>query len=197
VSGRHRIAIATGACALLATALVGCGLPTDASPRRLDDVPFGLVEPTTTVADEEPAAPNDETTTERLYYVSGTRLVSVEEELPLAASPQAQANVVLQALADGPQANMPLRSVLTPSEQLDVTLRGSQATVELDESVLDVTPSEQLFAIGQIVLSLTRVSPIVDVQFSVDGEPVLVPLPDLSSEQGPVTASDYLPLLTS
>ena len=143
-------------------------------------MPFGLVEPTTTVPTEDPQ-PGERAYTDRLYYVSGTRLVSTEQEVPLGATPEAQAQIVLDALAAGPHANLPLRSVLTPSEQLAVTVRGSLATVELDEAVLNVTPSEQLLAIGQIVLSLTRVSPIVEAQFTVDGEGVLVPLPDGSS----------------
>jgi hypothetical protein len=182
--------------AALSALLAGCGLPTDASPRPLEDVPFGLVVPTSTVPADEPT-PSGSTYTARLYYVSGTRLVSVDTDLPLASSPEGQARVVLDALADGPRDNLPLRSVLKPSEQMTVSLRGSLATVELDQSVLDVTPSEQLFAVGQIVLSLTRVSPIVEVQFTVDQQPVVVPLPDLTAEDGPVNASDYLPLLTS
>ena len=185
-------AVATG----LVSLAVGCGLPTDSAPRPLQDVPFGLVEPTTTVPTEDPN-PGERTYTARLYYVSGTRLVSTEQEVPLGATPEAQAQIVLDALAAGPPPNLPLRSVLTPSEQLAVTVRGSLATVELDEAVLNVTPSEQLLAIGQIVLSLTRVSPIVEAQFTVDGEGVLVPLPDGSSQDEPVTASDYLPLLTA
>jgi hypothetical protein len=182
--------------AALSALLAGCGLPTDASPRPLEDVPFGLVVPTSTVPADE-LTPSGSTYTARLYYVSGTRLVSVDTDLPLASSPEGQARVVLDALADGPRDNLPLRSVLKPSEQMTVSLRGSLATVELDQSVLDVTPSEQLFAVGQIVLSLTRVSPIVEVQFTVDQQPVVVPLPDLTAEDGPVNASDYLPLLTS
>lgn len=184
------------AAAIAAALLAGCGLPTDTSPRPLEDVPFGLVVPSSTVPADEPT-PSGSTFTARLYYVSGTRLVSIDTELPLANSPEAQAGLVLDALADGPRANLPLRSVLKPSESMTMSLRGSLATVELDQSVLDVTPSEQLFAIGQVVLSLTRVSPIVEVQFTVDGQPVVVPLPDLTASDGPVTASDYLPLLTT
>ena len=174
----------------------GCGLPTDSAPRPLEDVPFGLVSPTTTVAADDPN-PGERTYTARLYYVSGTRLVSTESEVPLGVTPEDQAGIVLDALAAGPPPNLPLRSVLTPSDDLSVSVRGSLATVELDEAVLNVTPSEQLFAIGQMVLSLTRVSPIVEVQFTVDDQRVRVPLPDGSSQDEPVTASDYLPLLTS
>lgn len=189
--------VAAVALTLAAVAPVaGCGLPTDSAPRPLEDVPFGLVEPTTTVPADEPD-PGERTYPARLYFVSGTRLVSTEIDVPLGTTPEAQASIVLDALADGPPANLPLRSVLTPSEQMSVTVRGSLATVALDESVLNVTPAEQLFAIGQIVLSLTRVSPIVEVQFTVDGQRVLVPLPDLSSQDEPVTAKDYLLLLTS
>ncbi len=179
------------------TALVtACGLPTDSAPRPLEDVPFGLVEPATTVPTDDPN-PAERTYTAHLYYVSGTRLVGTESEVALGVTPEDQAGIVLDALAAGPPPDLPLRSVLTPSDDLSVSVRGSLATVELDEAVLNVTPSEQLFAIGQIVLSLTRVSPIVEVQFTVDDQKVLVPLPDGSSQDEPVTASDYLPLLTT
>jgi spore germination protein GerM len=145
---------------------------------------------------DEPT-PSGSTYTAKLYYVSATRLVGVDVDLPQAATPEDQARIVLQALADGPRENLPMRTALRPSPEMSVTLRGSLATVELAQSVLDVPPDEQLFAIGQIVLSLTRVSPIVDVQFTAEGQPVFVPLPGLSPADGPVKASDYLLLLTS
>jgi spore germination protein GerM len=184
--------------ALAAVVLLGvsCGIPTDSSPRPLEDVPFGLVEPPSTMPADEPT-PSGSTYTAKLYYVSATRLVGVDVDLPQAATPEDQARIVLQALADGPRENLPMRTALRPSPEMSVTLRGSLATVELAQSVLDVPPDEQLFAIGQIVLSLTRVSPIVDVQFTADGQPVFVPLPGLSPADGPVKASDYLLLLTS
>jgi spore germination protein GerM len=181
---------------LLVALAAGCGIPTDSSPRPLEDVPFGLGVPPSTVPADEPT-PSGSTYSAKLYFVSATRLVGVDVDLPLAATPQDQARVVLEALASGPRENLPMRTALRPSTQMNVTLRGSLATVELDQSVLDVVPDEQLFAIGQIVLSLTRVSPIVDVQFTANGQPVLVFLPGLSVADGPVKASDYLPLLTS
>lgn len=185
--------------AALATVVLlgtGCGIPTDSSPRPLDDVPFGLVEPPGTVPADEPT-PSGSTYTAKLYYISATRLVGVDVELPKAATPQDQARVVLQALADGPRENLPMRTALRPSPEMSVTLRGSLATVELAQPVLDLPPDEQLFAIGQIVLSLTRVSPIAEVQFTADGQPVFVPLPGPSPADGPVKASHYLLLLTS
>jgi spore germination protein GerM len=194
VSRRAAAALA-GLAAIVALA-AGCGIPTDSSPRPLQDVPFGLVVPPTTVSADEPT-PSGSTYAAKLYFVSATRLVGVDVDLPLAATPQDQARVVLEALSSGPRENLPMRSALRPSTEMSVTLRGSLATVELDQSVLDVVPDEQLFAIGQIVLSLTRVSPIVDVQFTANGQPLLVFLPDLSVADGPVKASDYLPLLTS
>lgn len=185
------------ALALLAMAVAlggGCGIPTDDSPRALDDVPFGLVLPPTTVPADEPT-PSGSTYTAKLYYVSATRLVSVDVELPRAPTPEDQARVVLEALSNDPRDDVSMRTALRPSSEMSVSLRGSVATVELDQSVLDIVPTEQLLAIGQIVLSLTWISPIVDVQFTANGQPVFVILPGLSAADGPVKATDYLPLL--
>lgn len=183
--------------ATVALSAAGCGIPTDSSPRPLEDVPFGLVVPPSTVSADEPT-PSGSTYPAKLYYVSATRLVGVDVDLPVAATPEDQARVVLEALSSGPRENLPMRTALRPSAQMNVSLRGSVATVELDQSVLDIVPDEQLLAIGQIVLSLTRVSPIVEVQFTANGQPVFVPLPEASATaDGPVKASDYLPLLTS
>lgn len=187
--------------AVLAGIVLGaaaCGIPTDGSPRDLDDVPFGIVVPPTTVPPNVPT-PSGSTYAAHLYYVTATesRLRGVEVDLPLATTPQDQARVVLEALASGPRDNLPMRSSIRPGSQLSVTVRGSVATVELGRSMQDLGVDEQLLAIGQIVLSLTRVSPIVDVEFTSDGLTVFALLPGLGSATGPVNASQYFPLLSS
>jgi spore germination protein GerM len=178
--------------------LASCGVPTDSEARRLDDVPFGLVAPTTEVSGTVPEdSGNDYETT--LYFVrnDNLRLVPVEQQIGRGVTPQEQAMIVLAALGAGPPANLPLRTVLRPTEELEVSVRGSLAIVELDQELLDITaPSEQLFAIGQMVLSLTRISPILEVEFRSAGRVVVVPLPDRPPAGDPVTAIDYLPLLT-
>lgn len=195
MSARLRAVVLVVVAALAATA---CGIPTDSSPRRLDDVPFGLVVPPTTVPPNEPT-PSGSTYTAQLYYVYATssRLASVEVDLPLATTSQEQARVVLETLVSGPRDNLPMRSSLRPDGQLSVTVRGSLATVELDRSVQDLSVDEQLLAIGQIVLSLTRVSPIVEVEFTSNGQPVSALLPGLGTADGPVRAQEYFPLLSS
>lgn len=193
MSRRARVVLGAAAAGAL---LAGCGIPTDSNPRRLEDVPFGLVAPPTTEPDD--TIPDGSVYVAMLYFISGTRLVGVELEVPQAPTVDEQGRVVLRALANGPRDNMPqLRTALPPDAEMNVTVRGSVATVELDEATLDVVAGEQLMAIGQIVLSLTRLSPIVDVQFTAGGQPVFVPLPDARTADGPVKASDYLPLLTS
>ena len=120
MSRRRTLAALTGVLALAA----GCGIPTDSSPRPLEDVPFGLVVPPTTVSADEPT-PSGSTYTAKLYFVSATRLVGVDVDLPLAATPQDQARVVLEALSSGPRENLPMRTALRPSTQMSVMLRGS------------------------------------------------------------------------
>jgi hypothetical protein len=90
VSRRAAAALA-GLAAIVALA-AGCGIPTDSSPRPLQDVPFGLVVPPTTVSADEPT-PSGSTYAAKLYFVSATRLVGVDVDLPLAATPQDQARV--------------------------------------------------------------------------------------------------------
>lgn len=195
MSGHRRSRARLLAMSVLVPLAAGCGIPTDSSPRSLDDVPFGLVATTTTVPANEPT-PSGSTYGAHLYYVSGARLVGVDIELPKAATPLDQARVVLEALSSGPRETLPMRNAVLVGSQLGVMLRGSTATVELGDSVEGITPEEQLLAIGQIVLTLTRVSPIVAVEFTTGGQPASVFLPDLTTTDEPVTASNYFALLS-
>ncbi len=72
------------------------------------------------------------------------------------ATPQDQARVVLEALANGPQENLPMRTALRPShaDRRDVARIGWPRWSSA-QSVLDVAAGQSSsFAIGQIVLSL-------------------------------------------
>jgi spore germination protein GerM len=198
VTDRRRRQVALLLAAFAAAVVAGCGVPTDSSPRPLDDVPFGLVAPPTTVPANVPT-PSGSTVTAVLYFISGSRLVMEEAAVPKASNPQDQARLVLDALTAGPRENSPLFTALRSDANLGVSLRGSLATVELGQAVENLLPEDQLFAIGQIVLSLTRVSPIIEVDFTQNGVPVSVFLPGepLASTDEPVRASNYLPLLTT
>ena len=71
--------------------------------------------------------------------------------------------------------------------------RDGEVVVELDE----VTGTDQVLAIGQIVMTLTSLPDVTSVRFVRDGETVAVPLPDGSLVRRALDPDDYSPLLGS
>lgn len=176
--------------ALAAWATASCGVPTDSDAVRIpaEEVPFGLVDPVATTA-----APTDDVVpdaTVDLFYVSGEDLVSVAGSAP---SPVTATGVV-DALLLPTSPSSSVRSVLDPDDIVAVTIDGSTVVVDLDQTLLELPTSEQVLAVGQLVLTLTRLPDVTAVSFVSGGEPVAVPLPDGTAASDPVGADSFATL---
>ena len=185
---KHRTVIAVALCAALTGVLAGCGVETETAPRRIaeDRLPAALrpeQQPETTLGPSlEPVA---------VWLVGDDRLVRVLHRLEPPVSPAA----VLASLGAGPtdeEVGRSLRSAIADEAMIvDVTVAGGTAAVELDASFNQIPATDQVLAIGQIVLTLTNQRGIGQVRFELAGTEVAVPLPDGRTVDAAVSADDY------
>jgi spore germination protein GerM len=107
---------------------------------------------------------------------------------------------VVAALLAGTTADDPpgVRSAWIDAEQVgEVTVAAGTASVELTDRFADVPASDQLFAVAQMVFTLTGLPGIGQVSFVRGGEPVSLPAADGSTSLGPVSRDDYRVLVDS
>jgi hypothetical protein len=173
--------------------MAGCGVPTDDAPEVADDdrVPFALLAPgpTGTTAPTEDPDPAQVT----LCLQRGDRLVTVRHALPRAATGLAA------ILGSGPtpvERGSGLRSALFDDDLVEgVDVVVGVARVALSDSFATGTPTDQLFAVAQIVCTLTAQRGVGQVSFTLEGAPVGVPRGDGSVSSSPVSRDDYGNLL--
>jgi hypothetical protein len=174
--------------------LAACGLPADDGPRVIgpERLPPALVEPLdATTSTGAPAAPE---TPVSVWMVREDGLISVRRFVPEPLEREA----VVAALLAGTTADDPpgVRSAWTDPDQVgEVTVAAGTASVELTDRFADVPASDQLFAVAQMVFTLTGLPGIGQVQFVRDGEPVSLPAADGSTSLGPVSSDDYRALV--
>ena len=186
------------ACLLVSVMLVlaACGLPADESPRVIgpERLPPGLVEPLdATTSTGVPAAAE---TPVSVWMVRDDGLVPVRRFVP---EPLDRDDVVAALLAGATADDPPgVRSAWIDAEQVgEVTVAAGTASVELTDRFADVPASDQLFAVAQMVFTLTGLPGIGQVSFVRDGEPVSLPAADGSTSLGPVSRDDYRVLVDS
>ena len=166
-----------------------CGVPSDDQFRgakppdalaRPPVAPTTTSAPTTTLAVASTLPPISATTVPslkvQLYFVRNGALVAMDRSFPESVTPQG----ILNTLLFGPPNGDPtLRTVADLSSVVTVQspIKGV-ATVVLSEGFIALPGSEQRLAIGQIVLTMTGLRGVGQVQFSRAGFPQLVPLPD-------------------
>jgi spore germination protein GerM len=101
----------------------------------------------------------------------------------------------LDVLAEGPtpaEASSGLRSALPgPEAVTSVDLSGGVARVDLSRDFTELSGSDQLLAIAQMVFTLTERADVARVGFTLDGEPVQVPRGDGTLTSDPVARADY------
>ena len=114
-------------------------------------------------------------------FVRKDQLVSLIREVP-SASATDRLNTVIQSLLAGPsdteQANG-ITSALPPELALTVLdVNGSRVDLELSGETDGRSATENILAVGQIVLSVTALPSIDQVTFSRNGQPVEALLAD-------------------
>lgn len=225
---RRIIAAACVAAALFGTSVVGCSLPPDERVSRIDVDELGelantttttttTVPPTTLPTTTEPGATSTTTTStttianlatlpQRLYYTLGNTDDLQEVMLPLSDS---ATYATLRGELESPRPEVREQRLATAVRPLliagfdfdptDVTL-----TIALDGDIFDsLTETQRRRAIGQMVLTYTSFVPrdtgaVGFVNFTVDGEPISVPIPpsgSFSDEGQPLTFADFRSLL--
>ena len=151
-------------------------------------MPVGLrSDPTATTV---PAATEPAT----IWLVSGDRLVRVRHDVEAPASVATVTNELLIGPSTAEQ-DRGLRSGLPdPTVVVGTELTRGTARVQLAPSFTEISPEDQILAVGQLVLTLTNLPGIGGVQFNLDGAPVAVPLPSGESSDQPVFRDDFIVL---
>jgi spore germination protein GerM len=194
---RHaRTSVGAAALAVVALGIVGCGIPTDDSPRAIsrENVPDDVADDTT-----EPT-PSQSTVGAPIYLVQSPddpRLVAVQRPVPAGSSPAADPDpaAVLETLltatanrqeqADGITNLIPQDTRLASQPQL---ARGT-LVVDLTNEIFEIEGENQRAAFGQIVCTANRLDGVHFVRFLVAGEPTEVQV-DSGATGGPVTCTD-------
>jgi spore germination protein GerM len=193
---RHvRTSLGAAALAVVALGVVGCGIPTDDSPRAIssENVPDDVADDTS-----EPTA-SQSTVSAPIYLVQSPddpRLVAVDRRVP-AGSPPAGADpaAVLETLltatansqeqADGITNLIPQDTRLASQPEL---ARGT-LVVDLTNEIFEIEGENQRAAFGQIVCTADRLDGVHFVRFLVNGEPTEIQV-DSGATGGPVTCAD-------
>jgi len=178
------------ACGLALTGLgAGCGVPLDdrADVTPGSELPYELgARPAT---DDSVAATG-----------SGPALVFLLRDGSLVATPRNVSDPTdlngllgeLTAPLSVAETNQGLRRALNDPDLVGkVSRTANVATVELNASFDDLTPQEQVLALGQIVFTLTERDEVDRTRFTRDGEPLTVPTGSGTLTDAAVTRYDY------
>jgi len=199
---RHaRTSVGAAALAVVALGIVGCGIPTDDSPRAIsrENVPDDVADDTT-----EPT-PSQSTVGAPIYLVQSPddpRLVDVQR--PVQASspaadpdPAAVLETLLTATASPEEQADGITNLIPPDTRLasQPALARGTLVVDLTNEIFEIEGENQRAAFGQIVCTANRLDGVHFVRFLVAGEPTEVQV-DSGATGGPVTcADDYERLL--
>ncbi|TDD16552.1 hypothetical protein E1218_29590 [Kribbella turkmenica] len=168
--------------------LVGCGVPLQDRPAPIEpqSIPSRLQSPGV-----PSARPSAAEATVRVNFVRENRLVSLPRRVPSADL----LDGVIEALTGGPTSSEQaagVTSALPPDLSLTVvTVQGSRVGLELSGAETDRSATENVLAVGQIVLSVTALPSVDEVTFWRNGAPVEALLADGALTTEPLTAADY------
>lgn len=178
-------------------ALTSCGglrAEDNDHPLADDEVPYDLLAgPTTTTTSPPPPTTTTLPWRTNLWYIAAGRAVQAPRQL----REQPDVAQVLRLLLRGPSVDdQPLvRSALDVG---DATLvgrpEGGTLTVALEADFGTRSPTEQVLALAQLVLTLTEVPGVGRVAFRIGDADIAVPLPNGQLSQGSVSRDDYLGL---
>ena len=188
----RRALVRAVACGALVVA--GCGVPIedDAQPIAADDLPSGLRPSESTipeaVADQEPID---------VWLVRDELLSATRHRVDPPVTPR----LALEELLAGPtsaEQNRSLRTAIPDaSAVVSVEVSGGVASVGLASSFSEIPASDQVLAVGQIVLTLTDLRGIGRVRFLVDDAQIAVPLPTGDATEDSVSRDDYILLVAA
>ena len=184
---RHRSLVAVALVILATVAAAACGVPTDESANKLPtkDVPFGLLDQE---AGSETASSGQEEAL--VYFAKDGRLVASSRKLV----PPVSARSLVNSLSRGPtrvEIAAGLRSAL-PDEAVDrVSLSSGTARVDLARPFTELSSSDQIIALGQLVYTLTGQPGVGLVRFTLLGAGTEVPRANGSLTPARVSRDDY------
>ncbi len=188
---RARAATLVVLFAIVAT-LSACGLPKDRTPREIaaDKVPFGLLGPSTTAAEDQVVHGGDSV---RLYFIDGSKLRPV-----IRAAEQRDFRSVLDQLVQGLRATDPLgitTAIPKDTKVVDAQFDGNDLVITMSNEMLNVQSTEQRNAFAQLVYTMADLG-VQNVRFRVldssgNAQDVQPPT-DLGPHPGALSRSDYL-----
>jgi spore germination protein GerM len=175
---------------LVATAIIttACGLPAR-KVTRLDPttVPFGLLQTSPPSASPQVQGPQAVVYFFANGWLATARRTFVGDNVAAEAARALMAGPTAAESARGFSTDLPPQTRVI---SLDVT--GSVATVDMSGEFGDVGGSEQVFAVAQLVYTLTAPgNGISAVRFAISGSPIEVPDASGSLSAAPRTRSDY------
>jgi hypothetical protein len=133
---------------------------------------------------------------ETLYLVRDGSLVPVQRN----TNRKPTAAMLINDLVAGPtgaEAGTGLTSALLGTDVVaEAVVINGVAKVALADTIQDTGRTDEIAALGQIVCTLTQVPGIFGVQFTRNEQTVKVPRADASLTIGPLTAVDYMTLVT-
>lgn len=172
-------------CAFVVVA-ASCGIPIDDSPRSIA-AGTGDKTPGTTIAD------GGGDTTTYLYFVKNDRLVDVTREVS-----SRNTRAALAALFNGPTATEAANGLISQIPSGASVRRVAEANgttrIEVSKELTNVIGSAALQALGQIVLSVTEISPASTVEFESGGQTIKVSSPT-RGDVSQVSDCDFVTLL--
>ncbi|MEO5898808.1 MAG: GerMN domain-containing protein [Ilumatobacteraceae bacterium] len=178
--------------AVAAVLVASCGVPTEGTPRRIAERRLPESLRPESVADSTPGPAREAVT---VWLVRDGHLVAVthEVEAPATAATTVADLAAAPTLAEQRQS---LRSAIPDGQVIvSVAVSGGTATIALADSFDQILTTDQVLAIGQLVLTLTDLRGIGQVRFELDTTEIAVPLPDGRSTDGAVSADDYRSLI--
>jgi len=128
------------------------------------------------------------------WFIQNDQLVSITRRTPApvdttSALANVTAGVTVAEGARGLRSAIPDPSMITGSEK-----SGGTATVQLAGEFVDIPAADQIWALGQIVYTLTDLRGVGRVRFEIAGEAIAVPLPGGDSTKDSTSRDDFAQL---
>lgn len=178
-----------------AALLSACGVPVDrdASPVPAEDVPYELLDETTT----SQVATNAQGGDTSICLTAESKVLA----LPRSRDGEPPLDSLLAVVVAGPtegEATLGIRSALTGDEPvISVTRQGGDAEVELGADFTDLPADQQLLAVAQVTCALTAQPGVQRVSFLFEERQIEVPVQGGSLVARPVTREDYRELFVN